>query len=115
MHLEEYPVDKQAPIYRFHPRHNTTSWIQYKSKNISSCVCHIFGYFREERKVENLTPNISPKKGSGGPKFFFGDRAQGAYLSSKRGVPPVMGRGRGYFKKLTKKLGVRRGELFSKN
>jgi len=56
-------------------------------------------------------PHISPTEGPGAPKFLFVVGPEGAYLSSKHGVPPVRGTGRGIFQRnFAKMLGGKRGE-----
>ena len=67
-------------------------------------------------EVEILTPNISPVGVSGDPKIFFLVGPEGACLSSKHGVPPVTGRGRGIFlRNFCKKLARKRGEVVCQN
>ena len=61
-------------------------------------------------------PHISPTEGPGAPQFFLTVGPQGAYLSSKHGVPPVRGRGGVIFLvNFTKMLGQNRGTLSRKN
>ena len=63
-----------------------------------------------------LTPHISPMGVPGAPKFFLVVGPEGAYLSSKHGVPPVTGRGGGIFQRhFGKKLGGKRGTSYRKN
>jgi len=63
----------------------------------------------EGGEVETLTPHISPVGGPGAPKIFLVIRPEGAYVSSKHGVPPVTGRGRGIFQRnFAKILGGKR-------
>ena len=60
-------------------------------------------------EVEILTPRISPVGDPGAPNFFLVVGPEGDCLSSKHGVPPVTGRGRGIFQlNFTKKLGGKR-------
>ena len=74
------------------------------------------GKLRGKGEFQTLTPHISPVWSPGAPKFFLAVGPDVAYLSSKHGVPPVRGRGRGIFQvKFTKITGQNRGALYRKN